>query len=59
MLKLELLNHWIVPQQGENHSEIDEEPFIKDEGRPLAPELAGAGCKPPQAARVKSPRGER
>jgi toluene monooxygenase electron transfer component len=26
MLKLEILNHWIVPQQGKNHSEIDEEP---------------------------------
>jgi len=26
MCKLEILNHWIVPQQGENHSEIDEEP---------------------------------
>jgi len=26
MFKLEILNHWIVPQQGKNHSEIDEEP---------------------------------
>jgi hypothetical protein len=26
MLKLEKLNHWIVPQQGKNPSEIDEEP---------------------------------
>jgi len=30
MCKLEILNHWIVPQQGENHSEIDEEPKITD-----------------------------
>jgi len=28
MLKLEILIHWIVSQQGKNHSEIDEEPFI-------------------------------
>jgi hypothetical protein len=28
MLKLEILNHWIVPQQGKNHSEIDEEPEL-------------------------------
>jgi len=28
MLKLEILNHWIFPQQGKNHSEIDEEPLI-------------------------------
>jgi hypothetical protein len=27
MFKLEILNHWIVPQQGKYHSEIDEEPF--------------------------------
>jgi hypothetical protein len=26
MFKLEILNHWIVPQQGKNYSEIDEEP---------------------------------
>jgi hypothetical protein len=26
MFKLEILTHWIVPQQGKNHSEIDEEP---------------------------------
>jgi hypothetical protein len=26
MLKLEILNHWIVPQQAKNPSEIDEEP---------------------------------
>jgi hypothetical protein len=26
MFKLEIMNHWIVPQQGKNHSEIDEEP---------------------------------
>jgi hypothetical protein len=26
MLKLEILIHWIVSQQGKNHSEIDEEP---------------------------------
>jgi hypothetical protein len=26
MLKPEILNHWIVPQQGKNPSEIDEEP---------------------------------
>ena len=26
MLKLEILNHWIVPQQGKFPSEIDEEP---------------------------------
>jgi len=28
MFKLEILNHWIVPQQGKNHSEIDEEPLF-------------------------------
>jgi hypothetical protein len=28
MLKPEILNHWIVPQQGKNPSEIDEEPFF-------------------------------
>jgi len=28
MFKLEILNHWIVPQQGKNHSEIDEEPVF-------------------------------
>jgi len=27
MFKLEILTHWIVPQQGKNHSEIDEEPY--------------------------------
>jgi putative two-component system response regulator len=27
MFELEILNHWIVPQQGKNHSEIDGEPF--------------------------------
>jgi len=26
MLKPEVLNRWIVPQQGKIHSEIDEEP---------------------------------
>jgi len=26
MFELEILNHWIAPQQGKNHSEIDEEP---------------------------------
>jgi hypothetical protein len=29
MLKPEILNHWIVPQQGKNPSEIDEEPKQK------------------------------
>jgi hypothetical protein len=28
MIKLEILNHWIVPQQGKNHSEIDEEAIV-------------------------------
>jgi hypothetical protein len=28
MLKLEILNHWIVPQQAKNPSEIDEEPHF-------------------------------
>jgi hypothetical protein len=28
MLKPEILNHRIVPQQGKNPSEIDEEPFF-------------------------------
>jgi len=32
MLKLEILNHWIVPQQGKFHSEIDEEPFFWHRG---------------------------
>jgi hypothetical protein len=32
MLKLEILNHWIVPQQGKNPSEIDEEPIIVTQG---------------------------
>jgi len=27
MLKLEILNRWIVPQQEKNRSEIDEEPI--------------------------------
>jgi hypothetical protein len=30
MLKLEIWNHWIVPQQAKNPSEIDEEPDLKD-----------------------------
>jgi hypothetical protein len=30
MFKLEILTHWIVPQQGKNHSEIDEEPVLLD-----------------------------
>jgi hypothetical protein len=29
MFKLEILIHWIVPQQAKNHSEIDEEPYIQ------------------------------
>jgi hypothetical protein len=28
MLKPEILNHWIVSQQGKNPSEIDEEPIF-------------------------------
>jgi hypothetical protein len=31
MLKLEILNHRIVPQQGKFHSEIDEEPEFLQE----------------------------
>jgi hypothetical protein len=28
MLKLEILNHWIIPQQAKNPSGIDEEPVF-------------------------------
>ena len=30
MFELVILNHWIVPQRGRNHSEIDEEPEFED-----------------------------
>jgi hypothetical protein len=42
MLKLEILNHWIVPQQGKNPSEIDEEPLNISPN--LVPALLVSGC---------------
>jgi hypothetical protein len=32
MLKLKILNHWIVPQQGKNHSGFNEAPDFQVHG---------------------------
>jgi hypothetical protein len=39
MLKLKILNHWIVPQQGKNQSEIDEEPVFENQVQIPVPNL--------------------